>query len=248
MNGFRLLAFCTTISMSVHIVQAKSEITLGGGVGVVEHPYKEYDANAYLIPVLSYSGEHFWVRGLGGGGYLWNDSTDKLSITGYWSPVYFKANDSNDRQLRLLDNRRSTMMAGISWSHHTPYGFLRTSLAGDVLNNSNGAEWDIAWLYHYINGGFTLTPGVGGEWSSKKQNQYYYGVSQKESNRSGMSRYEPKDGWSPYVEISTNYNFTGNWNIYGSARYSRLSDEIADSPMVDRSWSGLFSTGITYSF
>ncbi|WP_172821845.1 MipA/OmpV family protein, partial [Escherichia coli] len=39
-----------------------------------------------------------------------------------------------------------------------------------------------------------------------------------------------------------------NWGIYGTARYSRLSDEVKNSPMVDRSWDGLFSTGITYRF
>ncbi|EBP9405920.1 MipA/OmpV family protein, partial [Salmonella enterica] len=38
------------------------------------------------------------------------------------------------------------------------------------------------------------------------------------------------------------------WNVYGLARYTRLSDEITDSPMVDKSWSGLLSAGITYTF
>ncbi|MGX8842814.1 MipA/OmpV family protein, partial [Klebsiella quasipneumoniae] len=40
----------------------------------------------------------------------------------------------------------------------------------------------------------------------------------------------------------------GDWSVYGVARYTRLSDEITDSPMVDKSWSGLISTGITYTF
>lgn len=36
------------------------------------------------------------------------------------------------------------MMAGVSYAHHTQYGFLRTSLAGDTLDNSNGIVWDLA--------------------------------------------------------------------------------------------------------
>ncbi|EMG2375380.1 MipA/OmpV family protein, partial [Klebsiella pneumoniae] len=44
------------------------------------------------------------------------------------------------------------------------------------------------------------------------------------------------------------YRFLGDWSVYGVARYTRLSDEITDSPMVDKSWSGLISTGITYTF
>ncbi|UMS11373.1 MipA/OmpV family protein [Escherichia coli] len=248
MAKIKLLAICMLSALSLNEALAESNLTLGAGVGVVEHPYKNYDAQAYLFPAVSYDGDYFWFRGLGGGYYLWNDVADTLSVTAYWQPLYFKPGDSDNRQLRLLDKRKSTMMAGISWSHHTQYGFLRTTLAGDVLDNSNGIVWDAAWLYRYVNGGFTLTPGVGIEWNSQKQNEYYYGVSHKESARSGLQRYKPDDGWAPYLEISANYRFASDWSIYGTARYTRLSDEVADSPMVDKSWNGLFSTGISYRF
>lgn len=248
MAKIKLLAICMLSALSLNEALAESNLTLGAGVGVVEHPYKNYDAQAYLFPAVSYDGDHFWFRGLGGGYYLWNDAADTLSVTAYWQPLYFKPGDSDDRQLLLLDKRKSTMMAGISWSHHTQYGFLRTTLAGDVLDNSNGIVWDAAWLYRYVNGGFTVTPGVGIEWNSQDQNEYYYGVSRKESARSGLRRYKPDDGWAPYLEISANYRFAGDWSIYGTARYTRLSDEITDSPMVDKSWNGLFSTGLSYRF
>lgn len=73
-------------------------------------------------------------------------------------------------------------------------------------------------------------------------------ISRKESTRSGLRNYTPNDSWSPYLEMSANFNFLGNWNVYGLARYTRMSDEITDSPMVNKSWSGLISTGITYAF
>lgn len=248
MAKIKLLAICMLSALSLNDALAESNLTLGAGVGVVEHPYKNYDVQTYLFPAVSYDGDYFWFRGLGGGYYLWNDSADTLSVMAYWQPLYFKPGDSDNRQLRLLDKRKSTMMAGISWSHHTQYGFLRTTLAGDVLDNSNGIVWDAAWLYRYVNGGFTLTPGVGMEWNSQEQNEYYYGVSRKESARSGLQRYKPDDGWAPYLEISANYRFAGDWSVYGTARYTRLSGEVTDSPMVDKSWNGLFSTGISYHF
>jgi hypothetical protein len=34
------------------------------------------------------------------------------------------------------------------------------------LDNSNGINWDLAWLYRYTNGNLTLTPGIGVEWNS----------------------------------------------------------------------------------
>lgn len=81
---------------------------------MIDQPYKGYDSEAYLIPAVSYDGDSFWFRGLGGGYYLWNDAADTLSVMAYWSPMYFKPDDSNDHQLRRLDKRKSTMMAGVS--------------------------------------------------------------------------------------------------------------------------------------
>lgn len=248
MTKLRLLALGVLIATSANVVQAESNLTLGAGVGVVERPYKDYDSDIYPVPVVTYESDNFWFRGLGGGYYLWNDNTDKLSVMAYWSPMYFKPGDSDDNRLRQLDKRKSTMMAGLSYVHNTQYGFLRTSLAGDTLDNSNGIVWDLAWLYRYTNGGLTLTPGIGVEWNSENQNEYYYGVSRHESSRSGLRSYDPESSWSPYLELSANYNFLGNWSVYGSARYTRLSDEVTDSPMVDKSWTGLISTGVTYRF
>ncbi len=82
-------------------------------------------------------------------------------MTAYWSPMYFKPGDSDSEQMRKLDRRKTTMMAGLSYVHNTQYGFLRTTLAGDTLGNSNGITWDTARLYRYTNGNLTLTPGIG---------------------------------------------------------------------------------------
>lgn len=248
MNRIKLLALGVLIATSATAVQAESKLTLGAGVGIVEHPYKQYDHDVYPVPVINYEGDNFWFRGLGGGYYLWNDGTDQLSLTAYWSPLYFKPGDSDNSQLRKLDKRKSTVMAGVSWMHHTQYGSLRTMLSGDTLDNSNGIVWDTAWVYRYTNGGLTLTPGIGVQWNSENQNQYYYGVSHHESAKSGLRSYDPNSSWNPYLELSANYRFAVSWSVYGTARYTRMSDEITDSPMIDKSWTGLLSTGVTYTF
>lgn len=162
MTKIKLLALGVLIATSASAAHADGKFTLGAGVGIVEHPYKQYDADVYPVPVISYESDNFWFHGLGGGYYLWNDTNDKLSITAYWSPMYFKPGDSDSEQMRRLDKRKSTVMAGLSYVHNTPYGFLRTTIAGDTLDNSNGINWDLAWLYRYTNGNLTLTPGIGG--------------------------------------------------------------------------------------
>lgn len=248
MTKLKLLALGIIVATSVSTAYAENQWSVGAGVGVINSPYKQYDRDIYPVPVITYEGDNFWFRGLGGGYYLWNDQTDKLSIMAYYDPTHFKPGDSDNYQLRQLDKRKSTMMAGVSWVHNTEYGFLRTALAGDTLDNSNGYIWDLAWLYRYTNGGLTLTPGIGLEYSSDNYNDYYYGVSHKEARRSGLHSYDADDGWNPYLELTASYKFAPDWNVYGTGRYSRLSDEVKDSPMVDKSWTGLMSVGVTYSF
>jgi outer membrane protein len=232
----------------VGTANAENQWSVGAGVGVLNSPYKDYDRDVYPVPVITYEGDNFWFRGLGGGYYLWNDQADKLSIMAYYDPMHFKPGDSDDWRLKQLDKRKSSMMAGLSYVHNTQYGFLRTSIAADTLDNSNGYIWDLAWLYRYTNGGLTLTPGIGVEYTSENYNDYYYGVSRREANRSGLDRYSADDGWNPYLALTASYEFTQDWNVYGTGRYTRLSDEIKDSPMVDKSWAGAFSVGVTYSF
>lgn len=248
MTKFKLLALSVIIASSMGTASAASQWSVGAGVGVVESPYKQYDRDIYPLPVVTYEGDDFWFRGLGGGYYLWNDQADKLSVMAYYSPAHFKPGDSDDRQLRRLDKRKSTMMAGLSYVHNTEYGFLRTTLSGDTLDNSNGIVWDLAWLYRYTNGALTLTPGIGMAWHSENYNDYYYGVSHDEARRSGLNSYDADDSWNPYLELTASYKFAGDWSVYGTGRYTRLGDEIKDSPMVDKSWSSLISAGITYSF
>lgn len=248
MTKFKVLALGVLTAITATSALADNKFSVGAGVGVLETPYKDYDRKVVPVPVITYEGDDFWFRGLGGGYYLWNDESDKLSVTAYYSPFEFKPKDSDNWQLRQLDKRKATLMAGLSYVHNTQYGFLRTSLAGDTLDNSNGISWDLAWLYRYTNGGLTLTPGIGVEWSSENMNEYYYGISGKESRRSGLDRYDPDSDWSPYLELSASYKLSDDWSVYGVGRYTHLSSEVKDSPMVDKSWTGALSAGVTYSF
>jgi outer membrane protein len=63
----KLLALGVLIATSASAAHADGKFTLGAGVGIVEHPYKQYDADVYPVPVISYESDNFWFHGLGGG-------------------------------------------------------------------------------------------------------------------------------------------------------------------------------------
>ncbi|WPM85857.1 MipA/OmpV family protein [Apirhabdus apintestini] len=248
MTKFKLLALAAVAAAAVNTAYAEGSWSLGAAAYMENYPYRGINTKTSPVPVVGYVGKDFYFRGFSAGYYLWNDKTDKLAVTAWYNPLHMRPKDSGDHAMRRLDYRRSTMMAGLSYAHFTQYGFLRTALGGDVLGESNGVIWDLGWLYSYSAGGLTITPGIGAVWSSENQNRYYYGVSSHEAARSGMDRYKADSDWNPYVELSVNYKLDKSWSIYGMGRYIRLGDEVKDSPMVDRTWTGVLLTGVNYSF
>lgn len=246
-SQLKTLAIIASVMVCAHSAQAGTW-SLGASALVSPDPYRGYQDRVYPVPVINYEGDDFYFRTLTAGYHLWKDQENQLSIMGYYLPLSFRPGDSDDDRMKRLDKRRGTLMAGLAYSHKAEWGTFRTTFTGDTLNYSNGLVGDVAYLYKFDLGIFTLIPGVGVMWSSNNQNKYYYGVSENESRRSGLGRYTPDDSWAPYVEMSASYRINKAWNAFFVGRYVKLSDEVKDSPMVDKSYSGLLMTGVSYSF
>ncbi|TCV99954.1 MipA/OmpV family protein [Biostraticola tofi] len=227
---------------------AQSDLTIGAQAFYATTPYKGADDRTVPFPLLDYKGDNFYFSGLRAGYYLWKDPQNELSLTGYYSPWAFRPSKNDYGYMKQLDKRRSTVMAGLRYQHFADWGIVRAEYTGDILDNSGGFNADLAYLYRFTFDRLTLVPGIGATWDSEDQNTYYYGVSGDESRRSGLKRYHADDGWSPYVEMSAVYALTDNWSASAMARYSRLSDEIKDSPMVDRKSTTLVGVGMNYTF
>jgi hypothetical protein len=62
------------------------------------------------------------------------------------------------------------------------------------------------------------------EYTSENYNDYYYGVSRREANRSGLDRYSADDGWNPYLALTASYEFTQDSSLF--------SRRLGNMPMV----------------
>lgn len=222
------------------------------GVGlsalVAPNPYKDSKTTVWPVPVVSYDSEQYFIKGLGGGFYLWKDRQNVLSWTAYYSPLHFKPGDSDDSQVSQLDKRRATVMSGLNYRHHETWGDVHAALAADVLNNSNGLTGELGYRYRWHDGAWSLAPGIGVSWENANTARYYYGISQTESANSGLAAYSPGNSWNPYVEVSGEYAFSEDWQAFVTARYTHLASGIRDSPMVDSSGMAMLWTGVSYRF
>jgi outer membrane protein len=246
-HAFKLCLIACTALIYAPLVNA-STFSLGASALYSTTPYKGGEERVMPFPLINYDNDTFYLQGLSAGYYLWKDQQNQLSLTAAYMPWSFKPGDDDYGYMKQLDERRSTAMAGIRYRYNAPWGVIRTDYLGDILDNSDGFVADLAYLYPMTFDRMTLLPGIGTQWASAQQNDYYYGVSHNESRRSGLSQYQAGDGWSPYLEITALYALTDAWHASLMARYTRLSDEVKDSPMVNTSYTTLFGAGMSYSF
>lgn len=223
-------------------------LALGLSAGAAQSPYRETDPTVFPFPLISYDSDYLFFHGIKGGMHLWKDDVNQLDVFAAYDPRQFRPKDSDDRRMKLLDRRDSTAVAGVEYTLRTDFGHFNASVAGDVLDNSDGISANAAYLYPITLNDWELVPKVGVRWDSKDQNKYYFGVSQRESQRSGLAAYDPQDSFTPYAELALRYHVTPAWTTFASARYEALPDEVKNSPMVDKDGVGLVSAGFSYKF
>jgi len=104
------------------------------------------------------------------------------------------------------------------------------------------------FFFRYGSNAFILTPSAGVQFSSENLTDYYFGISNSESQRSGLNQYTPPAAVSPFIGLSTIYSFNQRWSIMLSTRLSRLDDNLVKSPMVSRQYVFTSITSLTYNF
>jgi outer membrane protein len=228
-------------------VQA-GEWSVGAGVAAEQLAYRDYDRQFMPIPIVTYQGDRFFISGQGAGLHIINSDTHVLSFNIDYSPLSFKPADSSDPAMKKLDKRRSTAMAGMEYQYNADWGTVSGNVATDVLGYSDGVLVGVGYQYAFQFGKLQLVPGVGMQWQSRSFNDYYFGVSQQESQRSGMSAYRVKSGVSSYVSLASYYALNDRWQLFLMGNYEQVSDTVKDSPMVGRDYSVAVATGVLYKF
>jgi outer membrane protein len=151
--------------------------------------------------------------------------------------------------MKQLDKRYTSLLASATWEYSSrEWGRVRLKVAADILGKNEGFLADMSYSCPLSLGDVTLTPAVGLLWTSEEYNDYYYGVSQGESCRSGLSTYEAGDGISPYASMRIDYALDTHWGLYAIASAMVLSNEVHDSPMIGERVKYGIGGGVSYTF
>lgn len=227
--------------------------TFGAGAIVKDSPYAGEGLRVLPIPLLSYNGERFYFRGLGGGWRIVDNGSFELAAVGKLRFDGFNVDDLGRKELarngidsRRLEDRDMTFNVGLGMRWKGSAGELEVELLADATDTSGGQEAMLQYGYPFRLGGGILKPNVGITWQSEDMANYYYGTLDAETAR-GVVDYKPGAVTIPHVGFSYFRPLGGKWSATAFFKYSRLPDEIRKSPLVEADTDGTSSLFIGFS-
>ena len=141
------------------------------------------------------------------------------------------ADDSDD--LDGMDDISRAYEVGVKLSYvtgpFTSYTHIRKGFGGH-----HGVVGEIGTRYERdINDRLTFWAGAELQAADDRFNDTYFGISSDEAARSGYQAYDAGGGfYEANLSLEARYMLNENWAVLGRAKYGRLLDDAADSPLV----------------
>lgn len=232
------------LSFSVHA----NDFTLGVGTSWTDSPYKGYGAEYELLPHIEFESDDFFIDDFSVGAYIYNQENQQLSLGLKYLSQGFNPNDSDAEQLKQLDKRHSTFLAEVIYTFTSQAGDFSTSIAGDILNKSNSILINGNYSYDIIGDIWGIELEIGMNWANSQHNNYYYGISHKESRRSGLRYYNAKSSFTPYISLIGSLGISEHMITYLGIRVDQLTGDAKNSPMIANNTIPYIFAGINYNF
>lgn len=240
----KILPLFWVCSTAVFAEESSARLTVGINLVSDFQAYKGHNVEYSVLPTIFYDNDLVYAEGDEAGVYLINDDQNEFRLSAYYDGSSYRPSGS----LAALDRRQWSVMAGASYMRITPFGGFKLQLARDVLNRNDGTVATMAYLAEYQNGPWSIYPELGLQWNDNKYNQYYFGVSAKESLQSGIETYKAKSSVQPYANLTVDYRLNKKWDVFTNFSFNSLSHEQYRSPMI-KSHHELESTvGLNYKF
>lgn len=173
--------------------------------------------------------------------------TDSLATE---SPA-LPSEDIKDNQRRLsiddVASRKWAINAGIRGHYFLANGEWQLAFQQDISNvhkgQKVGLEYNHRWLWH----SFRLGMRIGADWKSAHLIDYYYGVSQRDTDLSEFY-FIGQSGWQPYLSINAQKPINKNWSWLANIGYRKLPKSLTSSPLIEHNNIRKLFLGVAYRF
>lgn len=229
-----------------NIYSHEGQFFVGAGAATGSEFYKGQDHKTAAYVNGGYHGEDFNAD-LSGINYRFlgnNESGINLSAFVVANPG-FNASDADI--LQGMKDRKISGDLGLNADIKLGRGTLSSKFQHDVTGVYDGYQADITY-YQPMNIGFAdFVPYAGVHYYSKDFVNYYAGVSKSDATNeravyTGDGAFAYKAGYALVIPV------TEHLDITQATGYSRLSSDMADSPLIDSNNQWVTTLGVSYSF
>jgi len=231
-----LLVALLALLLVIPAAQA-ADFSIGGGLGIV--PDYEGSEDYEIVPVPTGSAKFdngMYVKLLG------LNLKANLIPSDFWrlGPVYNYRSKRSDVEDNRVDDMKTVsdanelgLFGGIEWQNW--YVFLEWMAdMGDAHDGSYGTlKGGYNWI---ISSEWALSMGAFGTYASDDYMSTYFGVSGRDSDRSGLDTYDADGGMKDIgLDFGANWGFAQSWDLRGLLQIKQLvGDADDDSPVVDQ--------------
>ncbi len=205
----------------------------GFGVAVLPKTSGSDEFKMLALPIINANyGDRFYVNALQAGVWLL-DSDDKRLRFGIATQARFGWDSDDGKLTRGMKDRDFTFDLGPTVRWQTDYGTFNAQWGFDVGGASNGQTVELQYIKSLIRGSqFKLNGSAGATWNNSKFNDYYFGVGANETSLT-RSAYSAGSGIEYKVGVNGSYAVGKDSYVLFGTSVTRLSDEQADSPIVE---------------
>lgn len=225
------------------------ELALGLAGAVYNGAQRGAENLSAVVPLVHYESERLSVFFTTVSYHFLKSDQFQLSVLAAGRFDGYEPDDSV--YLSGMARRRSGADAGLE----AAWRDVRLAIVTDVTNASGGTEISLSYSRGFEVGKWLLRASAGLSWQDSKLASYYYGVDPSEQAVRVIDgqiwqrpAYETGDASTGRVGGMAIYSITKRWSALAGAETMFLSNEITDSPIVDKRYQWGMFAGIAYRF
>lgn len=229
--------------------ESDSRFVLGAVIGSLDNPYAREGTDGYIVPTFEWRGERlFFDDGqLGLTLFRRHGFSGGLVLTGTSSFLSDEDDYEDNDRLAGLEERDPTLDGGVYMMHTSDLGQFKLTVLDELTGKHDGQSADLNYTFDLKAYNWSINPFIGVSWSSGDSVDYFYGVSELESN-SLRAAYKGKSSTNGYVGVQGRYQITDHIEATIQASYIRFGSGLTDSSIVDEDGSFVSGIGVIYNF
>ena len=203
--------------------------SLGAMFRTQTSPYTGQEAQEDFMPVIAFSGKDLYIAGSQFGWHLYENEAWLIDVYGAYRFAGYTPENSD-----FLDgmDRKDSIDGGFEITYKTAFGRFTLDLSTDVSDRHQGQELGFRYGEMFKYGSWQLLPWLGVTWLSADLADYYFGVEPEEETEQ-RSVYQLDDTINISYGLNTRYRINQHNFISWNIALEQLSEDIADSPIVD---------------